>query len=78
MLFRSLQRYIPADSSATGQALYSALGMGAAMALMQPVAGWLYAESGGGAFYVMAGLAAVGFVFAVILSMRLKIADRDI
>jgi PPP family 3-phenylpropionic acid transporter len=73
-----LQRYIPADSSATGQALYSALGMGAAMALMQPVAGWLYAESGGGAFYAMAGLAALGFVFAVILSMRLKIADRDI
>ncbi len=73
-----LQRYIPADSSATGQALYSALGMGAAMALMQPVAGWLYAESGGGAFYAMAGLAAVGFVFAVILSIRLKVADRDI
>ncbi len=66
-----LQRYVPAEISATGQALYSALGMGVAMALMQPVAGWLYQGYGGGAFYAMAALAAVGFGFAVLLARRL-------
>ncbi len=66
-----LQRYVPAETSATGQALYSALGMGAAMALMQPITGWLYAAHGGGAFLAMAGLAAVGLCFAILLARRL-------
>lgn len=66
-----LQRYVPAESSATGQALYSALGMGVAMALMLPVTGWLYAEYAGGAFLAMAGLAGVGCIFATMLARRL-------
>ncbi len=66
-----LQRYVPAEASATGQALYSALGMGAAMALMMPVTGWLYGAYGGGAFLAMAGLAALGLCFAVLLARRL-------
>lgn len=66
-----LQRYVPAESSATGQALYSALGMGVAMALMLPVTGWLYAEHAGGAFLAMAGLAGVGCIFATMLARRL-------
>jgi PPP family 3-phenylpropionic acid transporter len=72
-----LQRHVPAESSATGQALYSALGMGAALALMQPIAGWLYAKNGGGAFYAMAILAAVGFLFAVLLAFRLRKIDQN-
>jgi len=66
-----LQRYVPAENSATGQALYSALGMGAALALMQPVTGWLYESFQGGAFLAMAGLAAIGCVFAVALARRI-------
>lgn len=66
-----LQRYVPTGQSATGQALYSALGMGAAMALMQPVTGWLYQDYGGGAFLAMAGLSAVGLVLAMLLARRL-------
>ena len=67
-----LQRFVPAESSATGQALYSAFGMGAAMALMQPVTGWIYGAHGGGAaFLAMAALAALGLAFAVLLARRL-------
>lgn len=66
-----LQRYVAAENSATGQALYSALGMGVAMALMLPVTGWLYAEYAGGVFFAMAGLAGLGLLFAVLLARRL-------
>ncbi|MEQ9124143.1 MAG: MFS transporter, partial [Alphaproteobacteria bacterium] len=67
-----LQRFVPAESSATGQALYSAFGMGAAMALMQPVTGWIYGAHGGGAaFLAMAALAALGLSFAILLARRL-------
>jgi hypothetical protein len=51
--------------------------MGAALALMQPIAGWLYAKNGGGAFYAMAILAAVGFLFAVLLAFRLRKIDQN-
>ena len=70
-----LQRYVPAENSATGQALYSALGMGAAMALMQPVTGWLYGAYQGGAFLAMAVLAAIGLGFATGLARRIRRAE---
>lgn len=66
-----LQRHVPAENSATGQALYSALGMGAAMGLMMPITGWLYGGFGGGAFLAMAGLSGVGLIFAILLARRL-------
>ena len=66
-----LQRYVPAERSATGQALYSALGMGLAMTLMQPITGWLYGGYGGGVFFAMAVLAGIGFCCAVLLARRL-------
>jgi PPP family 3-phenylpropionic acid transporter len=70
-----LQRYVPAESSATGQALYSALGMGVAMAVMQPITGWLFSIYGGGAFLAMAGLAGVGLCFAILLARRLSLEN---
>ena len=66
-----LQRHVPAEISASGQALYSSLGMGVAMALMLPAAGWLYAEYAGGAFFAMAALSAVGVILAVRLAATL-------
>lgn len=67
-----LQRHVPAEISASGQALYSALGMGVAMALMLPVAGWLYSEYEAGAYFAMAGLAGIGVVLAAMLARSLK------
>ncbi len=67
-----LQRYVPAEHSATGQALYSALGMGAAMALVMPLTGWLYADISGDVFFAMAGLAAIGLGFAVCFARSLE------
>lgn len=69
-----LQQHVPTSSSATGQALYSALGMGMAMAIMQPITGSIFESHGGGsAFLVMAGLAGLGLIFALFLTRRLRI-----
>lgn len=68
-----LQRHVPTDSSATGQALYSALGMGLAISIMQPITGSLFEAYGGAtAFTVMAALASLGLVFALLLTRRLR------
>ena len=51
-----IQRHIAPGMSASAQALYSSLGMGAAMGLTMALSGWLYESLGGQAFWVMAGL----------------------
>ena len=67
-----LQRHVPTSSSATGQALYSALGMGMAIAIMQPITGGIFEDHGGStAFLMMAGLAGLGLIFALGLARRL-------
>lgn len=51
-----IQRHIAPGMSASAQALYSSLGMGAAMGLTMALSGWLYEALGGEAFWVMAAL----------------------
>jgi PPP family 3-phenylpropionic acid transporter len=49
-----LSRFVPAERSATAQALHSALGYGAPTGLMMLLSGWLYARCGGLVFLAMA------------------------
>ena len=60
-----IQRHIAPGISASAQALYSSLGMGVALGLTMAASGWLYANLGGGAFWVMAALSAGSFVIAL-------------
>jgi MFS transporter, PPP family, 3-phenylpropionic acid transporter len=64
-----IQRHIAPGMSASAQALYSSLGMGAAMGLTLAVSGWLYAHLGGEAFWVMAGLSAGSFAIALYIRL---------
>jgi len=59
-----LSRFIPAERTATAQALHAALGYGAPTGLMMLLSGWLYARYGGLVFLAMAitGGAALGLV----------------
>ena len=57
----------PTAVSASAQSLYSAVVMGLGMGLSSLLAGRLYAAYGGGAYAIMAGLAAFGVVTAVLL-----------
>ena len=60
-------RATPAQFGATVQGLASGLSSGVAMGIAMAVSGWLYAELGGGAFLVMAGLSAAGGLVAFAL-----------
>ena len=60
-----IQRHIEPGMSASAQALYSSLGMGAAMGLTMAISGWLYSHLSGHAFWVMAGLSAGSFAAAL-------------
>ncbi len=60
-----IQRHIAPGMSASAQALYSSLGMGAAMGVTMAISGWLYAQLAGEAFWVMAGLSAGSFAIAL-------------
>ena len=62
-----IQRAAPAGSAATAQALYSALGLGVASAVMLTVAGKLYADYQGIVFLVMAIAAITGGLCALAL-----------
>ena len=54
-----LQRHVPTESSATGQALYSALGMGLAISIMQPITGTLFENFGGSTAFLHNGWAGI-------------------
>ena len=62
-----IQRAAPTDSAATAQALYSALGLGVASALMMTAAGNLYENYQGVAFFAMAIAATIGGLCALVL-----------
>ena len=62
-----IQRHIAPAMSASAQALYSSLGMGMAMGLTMMTSGWLYAQLGGHAFWVMAGLSSGSLVMALLI-----------
>jgi MFS transporter, PPP family, 3-phenylpropionic acid transporter len=60
-----IQRHVAPGISASAQALYSSLGMGAAMGLTMAASGWLYESFAGHAFWAMAGLSAGSLVCAL-------------
>ena len=62
-----IQRAAPAGSTATAQALYSALGLGVASAVMLTIAGKLYADYQGIVFLMMAIAAITGGLCALAL-----------
>ena len=67
-----IARTVPPALSATAQSLYSAAVMGLGLGLAILASGSLYATFGGGAYFAMAALAALGSVLAVVLARRLK------
>ncbi|MBT7957415.1 MAG: 3-phenylpropionate MFS transporter [Rhodospirillaceae bacterium] len=58
---------VPEELSATALSLYSAVVMGLAMGLMVMASGHLYGALGGQAYFVVAGMAAVGGLLAFIV-----------
>ncbi len=62
-----IQRHIAPGMSASAQALYSSLGMGAAMGLTMAASGWLYATLAGQAFWVMACLSFGSLCLALVV-----------
>jgi PPP family 3-phenylpropionic acid transporter len=65
---RVLVRTVPAGLEATAQALYAAVGVGAASALLTLASGALYGRLGAEAFWFMACLCAV----ALPLTLKLR------
>ena len=66
-----ISRIAPQELQATAQTLYSALAMGAAMALMTPLTGRLYATLGPEqTFFAMMALAGISAVLALVLQWR--------
>jgi len=60
----------PAELHASAQGLYAGVGFALPFGLLTPAAGWLYGETGGGAFWAMAALALAGTALAASLSSR--------
>ena len=65
-----IQRHIAPGVSASGQALYSSLGMGAAMGITMAASGWLYESLGGQAFWVMALFSAGSLAAALVVRRK--------
>ena len=55
-----LRDRVPAELQASAQGFYAGIGHALLLGLITPVAGWLYAERGGQAFWAMAALALAG------------------
>jgi PPP family 3-phenylpropionic acid transporter len=67
-----LRDHTPAELHASAQGFYAAVGFALPFGLLTPAAGWLYGETGGGAFWAMAALALAGTALAAGLSSRLR------
>jgi len=65
-----LRDQVPAELQASAQGFYAAFGHALPLGLVTPVAGWLYATSGGQAFWPMAALALAGSAISVALALR--------
>ncbi len=61
---------VPAELLASAQGFYAAIGGALLFGLVTPAAGWLYARTGGTAFFAMAALALAGTGLAARLSIR--------
>lgn len=70
---RALDRRVPAHQRATAQGLLGAAAAGGGMVVCGLAGGFAYELAGGGAFYLMAGFAAVGVLLALALRRQ---ADR--
>jgi PPP family 3-phenylpropionic acid transporter len=60
---------VPARMAATAQAIYNAVAVSAAYALLMLASGWLYARLGGHAFWIMAALCAAAMPVAATLRL---------
>lgn len=65
-----IARAVPPEFSATAQSLYSAVAMGVIFGLAMPLSGALYESFGGGAFYAMAVMCALGAAVSLVLARR--------
>jgi PPP family 3-phenylpropionic acid transporter len=65
-----IARAAPSNLSASAQSLYAALGTGVGFGITMPLAGYLYAQFGGGAFLFMGAMTLVGAGCAVLLARR--------
>jgi PPP family 3-phenylpropionic acid transporter len=65
-----LARTVPAELSASGQALYSAISSGLGFGVAMLAAGALFAAHGGGAYLAMAAMAGAGAAGAAALALR--------
>ena len=65
-----LRDRVPAELQASAQGFYAGIGHALLLGLVTPVAGWLYAASGGQAFWAMAALALAGTAISLALAMR--------
>lgn len=63
-----LRDNIPAELQASAQGFYGAIGSALLFGLVTPIAGWLYATAGGGAFWPMAAVALAGTMLAAALN----------
>lgn len=70
---RWMTEHSPPGLQATAQGLFSALALGVMSAVTMALAGRLYADWGGAAFFAMAGLAGLGMVAALALT-RTRVA----
>jgi PPP family 3-phenylpropionic acid transporter len=67
-------RAVPVSESATAQSLYSAASIGAGMGLAMLISGPLYDAFGGGAYYAMASLSAMGCALGLLLGRRERVS----
>jgi PPP family 3-phenylpropionic acid transporter len=67
-----LRDRVPAELQASAQGFYAAIGNALLFGLLTPVAGWLYATTGGQAFWPMAALALAGSAISLALAMRAR------
>ncbi|WP_395660271.1 MFS transporter [Aestuariivirga sp.] len=62
-----IRERVPENMRNTAQGLYSMLASGVLLSSTMWASGWLYGTFGGGAYFVMAGYAALAFVLALVL-----------
>jgi PPP family 3-phenylpropionic acid transporter len=67
-----LRDQVPAELQASAQGFYAAIGNALLFGLLTPVAGWLYATTGGQAFWPMAVLALAGSAISLALALRAR------
>ncbi|MDM7945369.1 MAG: 3-phenylpropionate MFS transporter [Oceanibaculum nanhaiense] len=65
-----LTRAVPDALSATAQSLYAGMVSGVAFGMAMPLSGWLYGQTGGGAFYLPVVLSLLALLAALSLHRR--------